>query len=470
MQIKLSTNLLDFFLDVESISNPANINDNNYHFQELLYSTNEYNLKIFLKYRNRFKKQEIYAEITEILNNLNHPCNFDIIDGFILLFCLSKKKYRDYALINKFFSLIQKCKLKQYLFLNIHKTEKLYTLKFKDFYIGSIDYDKFSEFITNHSNSDYAKKYQESLINKGGIEIKNYEVRIVDIYQWSKEILISLDKWGANEMVNCYFTAISNFTYNEFKQKFYKQQEFINAYFGVFLSLEIFETLGVTLVNVFYNFLNSTDAGWVLPFERGLSSIYFPDPRVLEKVNSFVSKNENEVYVSQGEFSRYLDFICSLFSSAEKHILTGNLNHAFVDFFVGLDFLLAPDTEKSKKLKQRISLLTYNIMSLSFTEQLDQLDMLYDARSLYVHQGVSVKVEDLIELRNIARAILSVLLEVHKANLKTKRLTINSWLKKIDDYVQEIYKGKKINQQQLSVIGIKKQKVFFQKELLRHSL
>lgn len=470
MKIQLSQKLLDFFLEVEVIPNTLEIIDSSYHFEELLYSTNEYTLKTCLKYRIEFDKNEMYGEISKILNDVGHPTNTEIINSFILLFCLSKKELRNPSLINNFFSLIKNCRLKQYLFLNVQAVEKICRLKFKDFSIGNIDYDKFSDFIKNHSNSDYAIKYKSSLTNATGIEIKYYEMTIVDVFEWQQYTFKSLNpEWFSIEVTNYYLTAISNFSFNIFKRKFYKQQEFINAYFGVFYSLEVFEMLSVTLVNIFYNFLDSANNGWVLPIKKGLSTVKFPDPRIVEKVNSFVLKNENEVYQNDGEFSRYLDFICSLFSNTEKNIENGNLNHAFVDFFVGLDFLLAPDTEKSKKLKQRISLLTHKMMSLSFSEQLNRLDILYDERSLYVHQGKSVAVEELVELRNIARVILSVLLEVHRSNTKTQKLTQNKWIEKIDDFVQQIYRGITLNEQQLSSIGIKKQKVFFQDDLYRYS-
>lgn len=359
MKTVLSDELINFFLDVE-ISKKTNTNNNNSVIeQEFSSNTNEFNLRVFIRYKNNLQRTNINKHISEVLALAEHPDSQEIIDGIILLFSLSTKEMRNASLVNIFFSLIRKCKLKQYLFFNGQQAEKIHTLKLKDFYIGNIDYMKFTDFIKHHSTSDFGDRYKSLLFNKAGIEIKNYEIKILDIYGWGAIINNgNFDlEWEQKEIINLYLEAISKFYFNEFKSKFYKQQEFINSYFGLHYPIEEIELFGYMFVNIFYNFLNNSNAGWVLPTSVQLSNVYFPDPRIIEKVNSFLSKNGDSIYQAQGEFSRYLDAICNIFSNAEKHILRKNYNNAFVDFFVGLDFLLAPDTEKSKKLKQRISLL-----------------------------------------------------------------------------------------------------------------
>jgi hypothetical protein len=94
-------------------------------------------------------------------------------------------------------------------------------------------------------------------------------------------------------------------------------------------------------------------------------------------------------------------------------------------------------------------------MSHSFHEQLSRLDVLYDLRSLYVHRGDCIESAELIELRNICRVVLSVLLQVHTNSLKNNKLKFADWLTQIDEFVQDIYKGKLPNAQRLATIGIK---------------
>lgn len=455
--MKPSKNLIEFLLEVEMVSNP-NLNQEGFYYHALSHATNKYELILFIQFKNKFQKEDLYSELRQVLTSIGHPVNDEIIDGVVLLFSLSGKASRNENLVNNFFLTIGRCKIKQYMFLSGEQQKKIYMLKFKDFSVGTIDYIKFASFVNDRSGSDYADKYKAFLSNRTGIEIKSFEIKVLDIYKWGLIVNNNLDLTSSQEeIINIYLTAVSNYHINNFKKKFIKQQEFINSYFGLYYPFEKFEMIGCTFVCIFYNFLNNFKAGWVLPIHKYLSKVFFPDPIVVEKVNQFLSQSQNQVYESNSEFSRYLDTVCSIFSDAEKHIHEGNNNHAFVSFFVGLDFLLAPNREQSKILKQRISMLTYTAMTLSFEEQLNRVIALYKVRNSYVHQGDSVHEDDLIELRKLCRVVLSVLLQIHVISLKNKKIKFGDWLSKIDVFVQDIRNGELPSKQNIEKIGIKAQ-------------
>jgi hypothetical protein len=463
--MQISKSLLNFLLTVEIVPKPED--QIHFEFQELSYGTNEYQMTFFLKMEKLFQKEAIYGEIGKILNSFGHPVNDEIINGVTALFGLSEKAIRNINFVNNFFSLIEKCKVKHYMFFNGEQEEKIYKLQFKDFTIGDIDYERFSKFINDRSGSDYASKYKSELSDKAGIEIKNYEIRIFDIYKWGIFINRSIDlRIFQKELINFYLTAVSMHSIKGFKERFYKQQEFINSYFGLYYPLEKFETFGYTFVSIFYNFLSDYTHGWVVPIFNYYNKMFFPDPRIVEEVNKFLLVNGNEIYEKESEFSRYFESVCSIFSNAEKHILAKNYSHAFVDFFVGLDFLLAPDFEKSKKLKERTSMLTYKGMARSFEDQLSRVRELYEQRNNYVHEGIQVKIIDLIELRNIGRIVLSTLLLVHTKSKKNSKFKFSIWILKIDELVQGISKGKSPNIRQLAEIGVNKQAQLFLQDTL----
>lgn len=156
-------------------------------------------------------------------------------------------------------------------------------------------------------------------------------------------------------MMNIYFNAVSISQFDVFSKEFDEEQYFITASFGIFYSLDYFRLAGFTLVNVFYGFLGNSDIGWVSPILMQLDSLRFPDPKILSKANSFVRKHNDVLTNQSGVYSRYLRTVSEMFANAEKNILSKNMNQAFIDLFVGLDFFLAPDTEKSRKLKRRIA-------------------------------------------------------------------------------------------------------------------
>ena len=263
--MQISKNLLDFLLTVELVFKPDGDHDQ-YEFQKLTYDTSESLSVFYLKMQKPFQKEIIYDEIKKIINFVDHPASDEIIEGIIALFSLSEKTIRDSNLVNNYFSFIGKCKVKHFMFFNGQQAEKIYKLQFKDFTIGEIDYDRFSKFINDRSGSDYAVKYKSELSNKAGIEIKNYQIRIFDIYKWGILINRSYDLTPfQKEVINFYLASVSMYSIKGFKERFYKQQEFIISYFGLYYPIEKLEVYGYTFVSIFYNFLSNYTHGWVVP-------------------------------------------------------------------------------------------------------------------------------------------------------------------------------------------------------------
>lgn len=274
-----------------------------------------------------------------------------------------------------------------------------------------------------------------------------------DIHKWG--LLINNNNpnlnWVQKEIINLYLETLSNYYLEEFRVKFKKQREFINSYFGLLYGINDQDPFGGLFVNVFYGFKNDSGAGWVLPLELRVEQITFPDTRIVQKVNSFFETTEN-IFRVQSEFSRYLDSLCGIFSNAEKHILSKNYNSAFMDFFVGLDFLLAPNHEKSEILRKRIALLAFDQMGRSFDDLFSYLKELYVMRSDYVHNGRDVGHTQLIDLRNICRIVLSCIISMIES--KKVKLGVAGWIKEIDTLVT-VAKGGGINKRQLASVGVK---------------
>lgn len=162
--------LSDFFLDVEIDGFSRAASDTRYS-EEVSLRTNEDATRIvYLKCDKKFDVQQIRVEVGNLLDSIEHPNNKEIINSVIILFGLMPKQTRDRSSIELLFKFATPVKLKQYLFLRGKQIEKIPTLKFHDFYIGSIDLQKFMSFISLHSGSDFAERYSSALSDKVGIE------------------------------------------------------------------------------------------------------------------------------------------------------------------------------------------------------------------------------------------------------------------------------------------------------------
>jgi hypothetical protein len=426
----------------------------------------------FIRYnRNLGEMISYFPEISERLIQGGSYSDTAIIKAFILIFGIAPKWQRNEILIEGFLRCFKTVKLKQFVFFHPQRAEKIYNLSFHDFSIGDLDFQKFKKFLKMHTGSDFADNFRSKLENKCGIEIKNHLVPLIDIYEWLRFIKIEFDNIGMfnQELINNYLTALSQHSYKEFKGKFYQQLQFIKAMYGVSYELEEFEKYGFSFINVYYNFMGDPKLGWVLPITGADYKMEFPDPRILKRINKFLDGNKEILKSSKGEFSYYLNTLSQLFANAEDQLDHLNFNHGFLGFFVGLDFLLAPGGEPSKKLKGRIALLTHVQSNLGFIDQVSVIDRFYSARNKFVHEGKDVDEGDLIKLRFICRLILNACLEVHRSNLELRTISYKNWISKIDELILLAEQNASISKSEWASIGVKNwQNVPFQTQIDRY--
>jgi len=453
----LSQQLVDLFRNLQLVTKKTD--ESLYHYIPVKDQTNEFTKESFLAIPLKSAKEinPLFEEIKSILGDKRHFVSNDVLIGTMIMFSLCPFEKRNEPTMRKFFSLISPLKLKQYMFLDGKATEEIFQLKFFDYSVGRMDFDKFELFLKNHAKSDYVNRYQKHLQNSPGIEVKSKDVRIIDVYAWAEicGIRVSSMPIAIQDHINLYLYAISWIQFGVFKNEFYEQQQFITAYFGVFYTLEDFENIGCHFINVFYGFLNDTNNGWVFPTIRRQNELRFPDPRLLKDVSLFLKQNSEILSITNSPFFGPLKIFSGILASGERQLANNNVSHAFVDFFVALDFLLAPDTDKSKKLKSRIALLTHVFFKQTFLDQIAILDRLYESRNDYVHFGKGVELNATIKLRDITKVIMAIVFNLHKKHINKTGDLLADWVKSIDLNVTKFYeKGILPNDKEFRVLGI----------------
>jgi len=423
----------------------AKTDEASFHYIPVKDQTNEFLAEYYLAVPQNSAKSisSLFLEFQKILTEKGHFVSNDVIIGTMIMFTLCPIEKRTNEIINRYFSLIKPRKLKQYLFLegDVVASEKIYQMKFFDYSIGGMDFDKFELFLKNHAKTDYISRYRDKLKDVPGVEVKSKDVNIFDVYLWLKECGIQVSQMPMliQDRVNFYLYAISWMQFLKLKKEFYEQQQFITATYGVHYNIEDFENIGCRFINVFYGFLDEPRHGWVFSTIRRQTEISFPDPRLLEDVSAFLKQNGEVLSNSRSPFYGPLKIFSGILAGGESQLANDNVSHAFVDFFVGLDFLLAPDTEKSKKLKGRIALLTYGYFKRTFPAQIIVLDGLYECRNNYVHFGKSVDLNDTVEIRDITKVIIGIMFNLHKKNINKNGDYLKDWLNLIDKYVTRFY-------------------------------
>lgn len=440
--------LMEVISQIQNLEIRTNAASDQYHYLKVLDHTNKYEAEYFICFP-KIVGEDINALLDYVKERLDeklHLVTDEIVTGILLLFSLSKKESRTGKLVELFFSRLQDIQLKQYMFFNGVAKDFIPQIKFFDYTIGKLDYVKFKKFVSLHTNSDYPQLYPRAENECTGIEVKIRNVKAIDIFQWLEDCSINplvLSDEIQNQ-INIYFDSLSANFLEIFRNDFYKQQSFLSAYFGLIYSIEQIEFIGISFINIFYGFLGNQENGWLHPANRKMTGTSFPDPRLTEPAGKFIEKNAALLGCQTGPFARSLSIFCDILSRGEKNIMNCQFNNAFIDFFIGLDFLLAPDTQKSKKLKSRISILVHQAFGRSLQDQVLILNDLYDMRSDYVHNGVDVSLESLYELRDITKVMVGTLFNLHKQFHNKNNYSYQDWIA-LNDVVYERFFGKGVN-------------------------
>lgn len=413
-----------------------------YYYHRFTNKTNRYTSEYALRFQGSSEDwREELAFLIKHLGSLRHSEDPQTVASFIALLALSQKKSRDESFVKKTFQMVKKISIKQYHFFPRMVPGFVADFSFSSFRFGLIDFQKFKTFVKNHSSSDFVDTYAKHLENKVGLEVKTQDIFILDVFEFMTQHNIPVNPIPAavDEIVSSYLTCIGVVQTARTKKIFDEHQQMISAMFGVHYDIFELEKFGIFPVSIFFGFKNSKSNGWVLPLQSDIIELDMADPRIVGLSNAFIQSKEHLLFSKKGHYSRFLGIVTEYFAIASRNIHKDQFNHAFMDYFVGLDFLLAPDTEKSKKLKARIALLTFEKFKNSFPKQISLMDTLYDARSNYIHNGISIAEKDLIDLMNIAKTILGCVLNMHERNLTTLKVSYDDWLKKIDFLIERIY-------------------------------
>lgn len=119
----------------------------------------------------------------------------------------------------------------------------------------------------------------------------------------------------------------------------------------------------------------------------------------------------------------------SLLQDARAHLAAGRVREAFLYFVIALDHLLGEDGRNVSTVADRTSVLTHQMRSKAFVEEVACVRKVYDRRSRFVHSGTPVTMADVAEADAIARGVLWAITRVLTGD---RFATRDEWIKHID--------------------------------------
>lgn len=168
----------------------------------------------------------------------------------------------------------------------------------------------------------------------------------------------------------------------------------------------------------------------------------------------------NELGFSGFEDGRPLDGtaskFCSFLRRAQRHRLLGHGDEAFLHFIVALDLLFGQRASLADSVACRAATVTHRALGLQWADQRKRVQQLYDARSRYVHEGLSPAERDLRDAEGICLEVLWALLATCA---QSEVRHAEEWLKGIDYVLAATQAERTVGGDELGRLGIALDKV-----------
>lgn len=351
---------------------------------------------------------------------------------------------------NKLLKLLDSiCPAKVKLLYAIKAKGKIETIRFGQFRLGNLDYQGLVSFITKQTHSDYHTRQRGLLESACALERDPKDIAVVNTTNLSEEMGHSS---SVNFHIDYYFESLRLALFDEFFNDYDLQSDIPIGAMGVFFDPELFLRFNVgQSIGVFYRINHRENQGWVNGAAQHFKGLTFQGASLISIVNE-IGQHLTDQIRSKSPFGGVAKILVNFMASAEKLAYKGNTNEAFLNFVVGLDAILNMDSDRAPSftLKSRLAVLTYRVHMNTYSQQFLLVKALYDARSRFVHAGEAIPQGYFQSLQAICRQCLAAIIELSV----NSKLSIEAWLENLDMISQELYKGKPVSDEFLSLNGV----------------
>lgn len=290
------------------------------------------------------------------------------------------------------------------------------------------------------------------------LERKPLQIKILNLNDF-QNISSVFSKWGEE----IFITKILDVYYQAINQFFLKQiRSNIKDYLLVYESgaLVSWSSEEDSLQNLFQKTIslflwekkNETWGTWALLSEKNAIHTNDWPADLMPKCKKWLLEELGFTKLSlEKPFDKVIAIYSKFLNRALDHFYFGRDDESFLHFVIALDLLFGLEGKSTDSICNRVAVLTYQQMSVSFEEQVRKIKRLYDCRSKYVHEGKQIQVENLEDINKICREVLWDLLATSSTS---KFEDIDLWLRQIDFVASAIKASKEVMESEFINIGI----------------
>jgi hypothetical protein len=215
---------------------------------------------------------------------------------------------------------------------------------------------------------------------------------------------------------------------------------------------ELLNQFFASVVSLFTWDDTSRKAGWATLTSRSVLHANFTPPEVLDSSRQWLCTELGFTGLSEEKsIDRTIALFCNFLYSAHSHRLAARANEALLQFVIALDLLIGSEGRSSESVSAKAAVLVHRQFNKSFGDAKKLVRRLYDARSRYVHSGLSVSELDLVEAEKVATEVLWTLLATSGRNHYTD---VAGWLKTIGFISAALSADRSVEERDFESIGV----------------
>lgn len=303
------------------------------------------------------------------------------------------------------------------------------------------------------ADCDFFERYPNQFMHREAIESIPVTVRVLDFGSLRK-ISNFLEHPFGPDLCDYYFETLSSLQRDAFLQEFLESQEVLVAAGAPSMHIDFLQAWRGCFFICIFQGIQPSGKGYFCPLGHfPIIDFAQADRRIPEKVAE-LEKAFNFTGLSTNEIHSTLRTYCRFVTKARNHKINNRREEAFLHYVIALDLLLGGKESSTQNVARRTAIMVSNVLGKQFQDIYETVKELYNRRSRYVHEGISVSEKDIEVIEPIIDQVLWCLLRLQAMPVSRHSGFIEGWLKTLDYLAAAVEAGKTPDDQEFVATGI----------------
>jgi hypothetical protein len=371
----------------------------------------------------------LIRKFCESWQGTEHPSSTRLAELAIAVFTVLKSGYPDsLAFFNQLLKSTVDVDVSHFALFPV-KSEEGKPAEFSGFRFGAVR-DLALEYRSTRANSNYYQLHGGSLGQNLGLESPIYKRAVVSFLDpaWqSPSPSVAMDS-RFREVLLCYYYQLSLIYFERMWQDLDDKQSI-----GVAGGIEAFNVpslktaLGLASVTIYLNQTKHRWDGYVVPYQKSeyIINSWTGYPDILQNLESFQAGLKFPLSPTLSQVARYG-------VRARRAASNSDWSEALLSFTIALEMLFSEKNQTSQAVSRRFAVAISGSTPLLFADYRKEILSLYDARSKYVHAGITPNQKSVESMTCLFEKALSVLIRLEKMCVLSDEQSFNDWIKILD--------------------------------------